>query len=40
MKARFERNDILDKSGDISYSKLIEKNPNCHVYMYDIPRMT
>lgn len=33
---RFNRNDILS-NGDISWEKLIEKNPNCHVYLYDLP---
>jgi hypothetical protein len=40
MIARYRRNDILDDSGEISYRKLAEKNPNCDVYLYDIPRMT
>ena len=41
MVARFNRNDILDENGkEISYLKLIEKNPNCDVYLYEIPRMT
>lgn len=40
MVDRYNRNDILDNAGEISYSKLINKNPNCHVYMYEIPRMT
>jgi len=37
---RFNRNNILDDNGEISYAKLIEKNPNCDVYLYEIPRMT
>lgn len=41
MISRFNRNDIMDENGkEISYLKLIEKNPNCDVYLYDIPRMT
>lgn len=40
MMKRYNRNDILDNTGDISYSKLIAQNPNCHVYMYEIPQMT
>ena len=40
MMKRYNRNDILDNTGDISYSKLIAQNPNCHVYMYEIPHMT
>ena len=39
MMARFLRNDILE-SGRISYSKLVERNPECQAYLYDIPRMT
>ena len=39
MMARFLRNDILE-SGRISYSKLVERNPGCQAYLYDIPRMT
>ena len=38
--SRYNRNNILDERGEISYQKLIEKNPNCDVYLYDIPRMT
>ena len=40
MVDRYNRNDILDTSGDISYEKLVKNNPNCHVYMYEIPHMT
>lgn len=40
MLARYNRNNILDDNGEISYNKLIEKNPNCDVYTYEIPRMT
>ena len=39
MMARFLRNDILE-SGRISYAKLVERNPGCQAYLYDIPRMT
>ena len=39
LMARFLRNDILE-NGQISYSKLVERNPGCQVYLYDIPRMT
>ena len=39
MMARFLRNDILE-SGRISYTKLVERNPGCQAYLYDIPRMT
>ena len=38
--SRYNRNNILDDNGEISYQKLIEKNPNCDVYLYEIPRMT
>lgn len=37
---RYERNDILDNNGQISYARLIEKNPECPVYLYRIDRMT
>lgn len=40
MLARFERNDIQDTQGRISWERLLEKNPNCPVHLYDIPRMT
>lgn len=39
MLDRYNRNDILDNTGEISYTKLVEKNPDCHVYMYDVSRM-
>lgn len=38
--ARYNRNNILDEKGEISYQKLIEHNPNCDVYLYEIPRIT
>lgn len=47
MKRRYDRNDILDKALSeryatpiIDYVKLSEKNPNCHVHVYSIERMT
>lgn len=40
MVLRYERNDILADNGEISYEKLAEKNPNCRVHLWDIPRMT
>ena len=40
MLDRYNRNDILDNTGEISYTKLVEKNPECHIYMYDMERMT
>lgn len=39
MLDRYHRNDILDNTGEISYTKLVEKNPDCHVYMYEVSRM-
>ena len=36
---RFNRNNILD-GGDISYEKLVQANPNCHAYLYEVDRMT
>jgi len=38
--SRYNRNNILDDNGEISYTKLIEKNPDCDVYLYEIPKMT
>jgi hypothetical protein len=40
MLDRFERNDIQDNAGNISWEELLNKNPECPVYLYDIPRMT
>jgi len=39
MLDRYNRNNILDNTGEISYTKLVEKNPDCHIYMYDVSRM-
>lgn len=39
MMDRFLRNDIV-ANGEINYTKLVERNPNCPVFLYDIPRMT
>ena len=40
MIRRYNRNDILDESGEISYQKLMRQNPNLRVYLWDIPYMT
>lgn len=40
MVLRFERNDILADNGEISYEKLANKNPDCRVHLWSIPRMT
>jgi hypothetical protein len=40
MMARFVRNDILDERGEIDYRLLAQKNPDCRVHCYRIPRMT
>ena len=47
MLDRFNRNDILNteltqqyQTPIIDYTKLSEKNPNCHVHLYSIERMT
>ena len=40
MLKRFNRNDILDDNGDISYTKLADKNQDLRVWLYDIPYMT
>ena len=39
MLDRYNRNDILDNTGEISYIELVKKNPDCHVYMYEVSRM-
>ena len=41
MLDRYNRNDILDEERDnvISPIRLAEKNPNCRVHVYDIPKM-
>jgi len=39
MKARYNRNDILDND-EINYERLIEKNGDCRVWLYEIPYMT
>lgn len=40
MVKRYNRNDILDEDLDISPTLLAEKNKDCRVWLYDIPRMT
>ena len=40
MLKRYRRNDILDNTGEISYTRLVEQNPDCHVYMYEMDHMT
>ena len=40
MISRFQRNDILDENGEISPTRLAEKNPKCKVHTYEIDRMT
>lgn len=40
MMARYRRNNIVDNNGEISYEKLVQNNPECHAYVYRIPRMT
>ena len=39
MLKRYTRNDILDNK-IISYQKLYQNNPDCRVWLYDIPYMT
>ena len=34
--ARFERNDIIGSNNEISYEKLVTKNPGCHAYLYKL----
>lgn len=33
---RFERNNILGPNNEISYEKLVQKNPGCHAYLYKL----
>lgn len=41
MVARFNRNNIVNKdSGEISYTLLAEKNPDCQIHLYEMDRMT
>lgn len=40
MLERYNRNDILDNTGEISYELLVQKNPNCHAYVYEMDHMT
>lgn len=40
MVERFNRNDVLNDSGEISYTKLSQQNPNCRIHLWDIPRMS
>ena len=41
MLERHRRNDIIDSStGEISYELLVQKNPGCHAYLYEIPYLT
>lgn len=39
MVSRFNRNDILNESGEIDYEKLATQNKNCRVHLFDVPRM-
>ena len=40
MISRYNRNNILGANGEIDYEKLITANPDCRVWLYDIPYMT
>lgn len=39
MLDRYNRNDIL-VDGQIDPEKLVQQNPGCHAYVYEIPKMT
>ena len=39
MIERYQRNDILNERGEISWQKLVEKNPGVQVHLYDIPHI-
>ena len=36
--ARHSRNDILGSNNEISYEKLVAKNPGCHAYLYKLTK--
>lgn len=40
MVKRYNRNNIIDGSGEIDYELLANKNPDCRVWLYNIPRLT
>jgi len=40
MALRYNRNHILDEGGDISPTELARNNPDCRVWMYDVPYIT
>ena len=40
MVRRYNRNDILDSQGEISYEKLLANNPDLRVWLYEIPYLT
>ena len=40
MLERYQRNDILDETGEISYLKLAKANPDCLVHLYDVDHIT
>ena len=40
MLSRYHRNNIVDNTGEISYEKLVQNNPDCHAYIYEVPKMT
>ena len=40
MVDRYERNDVLNESGEVDWQKLAQKNPDLHVLLLDLNRMT
>ena len=40
MVDRFERNDVLNESGEVDWQKLARQNPDLHVLLLDMNRMT
>jgi len=40
MVDRYDRNDVLNASGEIDYTKLATQNPNLHVILLDLNRMS
>ena len=35
-----DSDNILDNTGEISYTRLVEKNPTCRAYLYEMDHMT
>ena len=40
MVSRYDRNDILNATGEVDYTKLAQQNPDLHVILLDLNRMS